>query len=429
MFWKLDVHTGAVVLSLSRIPAIKWRYIAYVALMGGASGLLGFGEVVGRKSLSASPLAITVLTMIAPFAASSSLWWARLLTGRDQRKFVLLFGLAGFASVASGLALASVGHLLLIWLLYHFFVNGLFGQAENRILQQHIPPDKTGQTYGLAQSAGMVIAAITAFFAGSYMDHIAGGYRHLFGVLALFGLGAVALLGTIPASRATGEKQGLSKELVYRPLTDMLKLLKARPDFLRFETAFMLYGVAFMMLLPVLPLYLVDDLKFGYQQIGLARGTIFTLAMIITVQLFGRLFDRTTPHRMGIGIFFLLAFYPLGLLLALQFEGLLRLVLVYAAFALFGIAMSGLVVLWNLSSIRFSGGEDSNVYQSVHVYATSVRGAFAPLVGLAVMSIFGRPTALAVSSGMWILASFMMYYMRRVDIRKGDFRPLRAKMK
>ncbi len=408
------------------IPTVKWRYIAYVALMGGVGGLLGFGEVIGRKSLSASPLSITLLTMIAPLAASSSLWWARLLTGRDQRKFVLIFGLAGFAAVASGFGLSTVAHLLIIWLLYHLFINGLFGQAENRILQQHFPSNETGQTYGLAQTAGMLVTAFVTYSAGLYMDHIPNGYRHIFLAIAAFGIGGVLFLGTIPTNRSSGKKLYLTKEFLYSPLTDMIKLLKARPDFLRFETAFMCYGVAFMMLLPVVPLYLVDDLKFSYQQIGLARGTIYTFAMIMTVQMFGRLFDRTTPHRMGIIIFLLLTLYPLGLLLALQFEGIVRQVLVYISFAVFGIAMSGLVVLWNLSSIRFSGGEDSNIYQSVHVFATSIRGSFAPLVGLTVMSLFGRPTALLVSACMWGLASFLMGYVRHIDIKKGDFRSLRA---
>ncbi|MBM3328209.1 MAG: MFS transporter [Calditrichaeota bacterium] len=409
-------------------PSHLTRYMTYAALMGAVPGLLGFGEVIARKSLGASALEVTALTMIAPLGAASSLWWARLMQGRSQGKFILLFGSLGALSVASGMFLSGVGHLLAIWLLYHLFIQALFGQAENRVLQQHTDPRRTGRVYGLAQSLAMGIAGILAFGAGIYMDRVDTGYRHIFLPMALILFGAVYLLGTIPTRRASGDRVELGGRLAYRPVAQMIELLTKRPDFLRFETAFMLYGIAFMMILPVVPLYLVDDLELTYRQIGTAQGAVMKTAMILAIPVCGRFFDRSTPHRMGTLTFWLLATYPLLLLSALLFTGTLRLMAIHTAFAVFGIAMSGVVVLWNLSSIRFSGGEDSNIYQSVHVAATSIRGSFAPLLGLASMSLFGRPVTLAISSALWMLAGLMMIWMRRLDLKRGDYRTLRAQM-
>ena len=88
--------------------------------------------------------------------------------------------------------------------------------------------------------------------------------------------------------------------------------------------------------------------------------------------------------------------------------------------------MSGIMVLWSLSSLRFAGNEDAGVYHSVHVAATGVRGMFAPLLGYLIMSVFGKTTALLTSSVLWIVASLMMIVMRKWDIRTGENRSLHA---
>jgi len=191
----------------------------------------------------------------------------------------------------------------------------------------------------------------------------------------------------------------------------------------------MTYGVAFMLLMPVVPLYLVDDLKLSYSTIGLARGALMQVAMIPAMPIFGRIFDRSTPHRMGAWIFALLVFYPLLLLAAGKTDGTLRTALVYAAFGWFGVVMSGLSVIWSLSSIRFAAGEDVGIYQSVHVAATGVRGLVAPLLGYAVMTIFSKEAAMITSAVLWVAAGGMMVWMRRIDRRSGEATSLRAEVR
>ena len=234
-------------------------------------------------------------------------------------------------------------------------------------------------------------------------------------------------MASIPTGRGSwGDPLPFDHRIIIGPLRDVVRLLRQRPDFLRFEAAFMIYGVAFMMLMPVVPLYLVDDLRLSYATIGLARGTVCQLFMIIAIFIFGRWFDRSTPHRMAVSIFLLLAFYPLALLAALPLAGTWRDAAIYMAFAVFGVAMSGITVLWSLSSLRFSGGEDAGVYQSVHVAATGLRGMTAPLLGYMVMIHFGKPTAFIISSVLWVTASAAMVLMRKIDIRRGQNRSLRA---
>jgi hypothetical protein len=275
----------------------------------------------------------------------------------------------------------------------------------------------------MAQSIGAMVSA----GAGLYMDHVPAGYQHLFLATSVVGITSMSLLASIHTTTGQPEdKARISKDFLISPLMGMVRLLKERKDFLRFEISFMLYGTAFMMLMPVIPLYLVDDLKFSYSDIGTARGMTMQLVMIGAVPFFGRIFDRTTPHRMAMAVFAALALFPLLLLSAQYLDGTLRKVMVFVAFGWFGICMSGLTVIWSLSSIRFSHGEDSGIFQSVHVAATSARALYAPLLGYGVMQLFGRPTAILAASGVWVVASASVYFLRRYDYRSGVYKSLRV---
>ena len=406
--------------------SVSRRYILYTSLTGTLFAAMQFGEVIARKSLGASGLHVTLITMAMPVMSFTSIWWARLIVGRDQRKFLLILGTGAYIVLFSGLLLNNIHHLLAIYLVFFLF-NALVVTADNRILQQHVAARQTGRLFGLASGMRTGVAALMAVIAGWYMDHTTGGFRHIYPVASVVGFLALLQIASIRTGQIAGaEPQAINYHLILGPLKKVIQLLKRRPDFLRFEAAFMLYGIAFMMTLPVIPMYLVDDLKLSYSAIGIARVTVPQLIMIVTIPLCGRLFDRTTPHRMAVIIFFLLSVFPILLLTAGNLEGTLRMAMIYISFAWFGMVMSGVMVLWSLSSLRFAGAEDAGVYHSVHVAATGVRGLFAPLLGYLVMSLLGKTTALLCSSTVWIFASMSMILMRKLDVKNGDYHSLRA---
>ena len=389
-------------------------------------GVLQFGEIIARKSLGASGLFITLMVMAMPVTSITSIWWARLLVGRDQRKFVLLFGSLAYLVLMSGLLLHTIEHLLTMYILF-FLVNALIIPSENRIFQQHVPAKRTGRLFGMANGLRTATAALISAFAGWYMDIFEGGYRHLYFGVALVGFIALIHFASIPTGQIKGaDTIPFNRRLLLEPLQKVIELLKRRGDFFRFEMAFMLYGIAFMMSLPAIPLYLVDDLQLSYSTIGLARGMTSQLVMIPVIPLLGRIFDRTTPHRLASVIFLMLSIFPLLLLSAGQFVGTMRMVMIYITFGYFGMVMSGVMILWSLSSLRFAGKEDAGVYHSVHVAATGIRGIFAPLLGYLIMSTMGKTTVLLASSVLWVLSSIFVVLMRYWDVRKGEFRSLRA---
>ncbi len=402
------------------------RFMSYLALNGIQNGIFGFAEVIARKSLDGSGLAITALSMSNPIAAFTSLWWVRIVEGRDQRKMLLWVGSLGFLAMATWAFLYTMSHLLIVCFIF-FLAYALIGPCENRIMQQHIASKDTGKTFGIGNSVRMAVVAVVAGLAGMWMEHHEGGFRQLFIIAAITGWIALVILASIRMSAvADKEKRPIDRTLILSPLREVKALLTRRKDYLRFEIAFMFYGVAFMMTLPVVPLYIVDDLKLGYDTIGLARGTVMQLVMVAAMPFFGRMYDKSTPHRMGVLVFGGLSLYPLFMLSCKYLTGTMQTAMVFFTFSYFGVMMSGITILWQLSSIRFSAGEDSGIYHSVHFSATAVRGSVAPLLGYLLMTYLSKTTALIASSCCFLFAAGLMVVMRKIDFARGEATTLRV---
>lgn len=345
------------------------------------------------------------------------------MEGRDQRKLLLTTGSIGLLAVISGFYLSTMLHLLLIYLI--FFVSfALRIPAQNRVLQQHIPDKSQGSLFGIAQGSRYAVAAVISLAAGVWMDRVADGYRHMFLLTGIGGMIGLLLLASIPPGRQPTVPA--NKFSFSEPLMNAWRLLRRRPDFLRFEGAFMLYGVAFMMTLPVIPLFLVDDLDLSYSVIGTARGAVAQVTMILSLAFAGKWYDRSTPHRFSAVVFLILALHPIALIASQWFDGPMRLLMVFLSFAIWGVALGGVTIIWNLASLRFARNEDAGVYQSVHLAAVGIRGAFAPLLGLLVMHLLGKQTALIAASVLWIVSAIAMVAARLIDVRSGQAVSLRA---
>lgn len=385
-----------------------------------------FGVVIARKSLGASELMITFLAMATPVANLSSLWWARLIKGRDQQIILIFVVSIGLIAIASGGWLHSINHLLIIHFTW-FTAFALLRTSESRIVQQHVSSARTGKIYGGGASLRMIAVAIISAVAGIWMENVEGGFRDIYPLIALIGIIAMVSIASIQTSeRGTVLPMPIDRHFFLDPLRKVITLLRRRRDFLRYEMIFMIFGGAFMMTGPVIPIYLVDELNLGYDIIGLTRGMVAQITGVLAMLVFGRLFDRTTPHRLAVWLFSAMSLYPVLLISAGIFEGSLRTIMVSVAFAYFGAIMSGVLILWQLASIRFSGEEDAGVYHSVHLTAAGVRGLFAPLTGYLVMTVFGIKAALLTAGSLFLFAGIMMGIMRWIDSRAGEWHSLRA---
>ena len=200
------------------------------------------------------------------------------------------------------------------------------------------------------------------------------------------------------------------------PFRAALRLFAIDRDFLAFEASFMLYGLGFMMLQPVLPLFLIDDLGVDYSQASRMKGVLFYATMISLLPLAGRLNDRLGSLRVAASSFALMSAFPLlllGVVPVLAFGRGSGIALVYVAYAVFGAAMAGINVSWTLGPLALAGRRSAERYMGTHVALVGVRGLIGFPLGLVLLRLAGSSAVFAAALAFEIAAATIMARLAR----------------
>ena len=435
-WWHIRELRGAV-LPTGLAPLERSLLIHHIisALLTGLSmGTLTLADTILAKTLNASPFAITAISVIMGGGFLAALFWGGAM--RHRRKAPFIFGAALIGRLALGLTglwrnpawfVALVG---LAWV-----AQAVITTAQVSIIRSAYDAKHRDQLFGLTVSAATLTRLLSTVVAGHLLDWNEYAYGWIFAVAALGGfIGAYFLVRmerildqSEAAQRQTADRapsHPIAQEGSFRPLEEpgrptglrsmrdsvqlVLRILKEDHAYRKFELNFFVYGVAFMALLPMVPLFLVRDLGLDYTTIGLARGLMGQAGLILLTPLLGRLLRRLKPVRFSAWIFGFLALYPGLLLAASLFPTALRIPLVYTAFTCFGIAMAGVSLSWNLSSIHFAGEEDPSAYQAVHSALVGVRGVFAPVLGYLVITHSSNKHGFLLCTALFIVAALLM---------------------
>lgn len=410
---------------LSRVSRYTARFHMPAAFFDGlVAGTFTLNDIVLRKTFGAGALLITLMVMAQPVSQLLAIVWGRLMHGRSKRPFILGFGgfgrllllLVAFASTATAFAVPVVLSIALAIAII---------PALNALYQSNYPDNERGRVFGNVLAVTALATIASSMAAGWAMDHDKEAYRIIYPLTGLVGLAGIWLYWRIrprparlagPAAVRTSRRtDDISPSEFFDALADAVRnpfrgaksLYTADPNFLRFEIGYMLYGLGFMMLQPVIPLYLVDEIHVQYSEAATARGLIFWGMMALVSPVFGRLLDRWNAVRVSILGFAVLATVPIFLALSHTLPG------VYAAFAVFGFAMSPINIAWTMGPILFAGRKDAATYMGVHVTMVGIRGLIGNPMGLLLFKSFGsRPTFL-VASLFFLAATLVMIRLNR----------------
>ncbi|MDZ4804816.1 MAG: MFS transporter [Candidatus Eisenbacteria bacterium] len=412
---------------LSRVSRYTARFhLPAAAFDGLVAGAFTLSDVVLRKTFGASALLITLMVMAQPVSQLLAIVWGRLMHGRSKRPFILGFGGIGRLSLIL-VAFAGTAVTFAVPIVVSIALAVAIIPALNALYQSNYPNSERGRVFGQVLSMTAVATIASSMAAGWWMDHDAGAYRIIYPLTGIIGLAGIYLYWRIrpraglPADDSSDQKEDLSAsdwfEAVYdavrHPFRGAKTIFTTDPNFLRFEIGYMLYGLGFMMLQPVLPLYLVDEIHVQYSEAAIARGLIFWGMMAIVSPIFGRLLDRWNAVRLSIFGFAFLMVVPLLLAISHSLPG------VYLAFAVFGFAMSPVNIAWTMGPILFAGRRDAATYMGVHVTMVGIRGLIGNPMGLILFKTFGsRPTFL-VASLFFALAMVVMIRLNRRLTRDG----------
>jgi len=366
---------------------------------GLAQGIMLLQESIARKALQASDTHIAIIGMLASATMLFSFIVSWFFAGRSKKKLIIggyLFGRLVFVLAY----LITQSWIFLVFLLLYHSLFAIQIPVFNSFYRQIFGVQR-GKAFGLVRMVLIFFTMLASLTAGRILDLQPEAYRLLLSLIALFGLITYvilfrieSLIDYIPVPRPP-----------LRALAASLKKIIANRPFIYFEVIFMVYGMAFMLCVPAVPIYLLRYLKLGYGEMSLAQGVIAQSAILLFTPFAGRVFDRLNIWKLGSFSFGALILYPLFFLVSYFF---LSRNLAFVGLAFYSLGLTGVNMLWNLGAQSFSHNEgEAFLLQAFHVSLTGVRGLIGPLLGLWILSTLGLAWNFGISSILFLAAMFM----------------------
>lgn len=401
--------------SFSPVERQTASFLLIAALFNGmVQSLSQTQDIIARKALHALDWQLMLMTMIWPISNFCSIWLGRIFEKSCHKSRYFLFaGIFGRLTLIYAVWLGTMNeYLLLLTLLYS--ANSLLIPAQNSIYQKNIHQSRRAKIYGYTISLGMLVSVSVTFFAGRLLDIHEQSFRWILVATGFAGFISSAILSLIriqeplTGGECVKEKQDWRKILL-DPIHRSLHLLKENKAFAAFERSFSIYGMGFIMMQPIIPIYMVDKLNLSYTNNFLAKGVLSQIGLLLLSPMIGKLHDRMHPFRFISASFALLMVFPILFVFSSLWAGepVVAVVIVFIAYTIFGVAMAGINVAWNMSSIFFAGKDDASMYQSVHVTMTGIRGMIAPILGFALLKLVGLTSVFIVAAGFLATASLI----------------------
>lgn len=391
---------------------------------GIAIGIILLQDVILKKTLGGSNFQVMILTFLVSSSFLFSIYGSELVNrSRSRAKTILIIGIAAklfliiiplFDNPVYYIACIAIGA----------YLDALLLSIWNIVFKHNYTDKNRSRLYSYASSLQTVFVVIVTTVTGYFLDINGNIYKLIFPIAGVFGIlvyWSLAKMIRLSLDDYSGKDKvhkshynfRLIKDIAILPIRNTLRIFKENKAFLRFEAYFFLYGMAFMVLSPVIPVFLVDNLKLSYSPISFAKGMIFHTALILVTPIMGRYHGTGNPTKFCGYVFSILALFPLVLVSAKYFAaaGLISNteITVYISYFIFGFAMSGVTIAWTLSSIFYAPKNEVSNYQAVHITLTGVRGVFSPALGYAVMKIFEIEYSFYLSAFLFMLGGIMMW--------------------
>lgn len=403
----------------SRVGRYTQRvWLRAAVLEGVVLGVFLLNEYVAKKTLGAGDALLTALVVGPTAALLFAAWWSALLAQREKASTFLVYGLLGRLSLLL-VPLAATALSFTAVIAVATFLYGAVVPAANALLQRNFTAAERGRVIGLGSALQAVTAIAVSFAVGRLYDWQPGAYRWTYAVAAVCGFFACLGQARVRFRARAGEPRerrlfarGLGDAVagaLRRPFAGALSLLRGDRGFRRYEMGFMAYGLAWMMLQPTVPVFLVERLDVAYADVANARGLIYFTMIAACSHPFGRILDRVGPLAVSRLAFAVLTLFPL-LLAAARGVGM-----VFAAFVVFGVGMAAVNLGWTTGPIHFARERDSSGYMGAHVALVGVRAFIGGPFGIWLYRASGSPAAtFSLAAALFLLGSLIMGTAQRL---------------
>jgi predicted MFS family arabinose efflux permease len=354
--------------ALSFMPVVLRR-------LGASSGLLAFYTAQTYIGSILSTLGVVLMRRRHPLAFAVTCW----LCGRGLLIWAFLITQAGWL-----LALTAV-----FWLL-----EAIPGPAYTRIIQAIYPVSYRGRALAVAR-VGMVLAILIATpLAGLGLDYL--GYQILFPIA-----GATGVLAALLFTRLRIQADALPPQPP-RSLAGIWALLGQNRRFTIYLISFSIYGLGFLMGLPLFAIVQVDRLQLSYTELGYL-GLTQALFWLLGNMYWGRQVDRRGGAwvlRLNIAIAMIV---PFCYIWAFNAWTLLP------AFMAHGIISAGMDLGVISTGIELAGPDQVVEYSALQSTIIGLRGVVGPFVGIGLMNLgLAEPMIFAIGCALIAVAWLCM---------------------
>lgn len=390
---------------------------------GFAIGILLLQDVILKKTLGGSDFHVLMLSFFLCTAFLASIYGTEIVnrSSNPSRTIIILGFTAKFFLIILPLFKNPAYYIFCLSVTAYF--DSMLLSSWNIVFKHNYSDANRSKYFSYVTTISVLVTLVTLTLFGYVMDIDNRLYNYffplagIFGMLTYYNLSKMIKYSLVNFPREVFKTVNtyslrLLKDTLVLPWRLTKKILTENKPFLRFETFFFMYGVAFMVISPAIPVYLVDHLELSYTPISFAKGMIFHSALIIFTPLMGKYHGSGNPAKFCGYIFLILALYPLFLILA-KYSSYLNLFLdkkflVYSAHFIFGLGMSGVSISWALSSIYFAPKFEESNYQAIHITLTGVRGSFSPFLGYIIMKVFSIEYTFILSAILFTLGGILM---------------------
>lgn len=397
---------------------------------GIALGILLLQDVILKKTLRATDFEVMMLVFLTSTAFLISIYGTEIVNRSHNRsKTIIILGFLGKLFLVL-LPLTENPVYFILCISVTAYMDSALLSSWNIVFKHNYSDQNRSKYFSYATTISTIAILITATSFGYLLDLNPKIFKLFFPLSGVLGMLVYYNLSRMISysmddyivndslSQRTTFNFKLFLDIIILPIRNVFRIIKENKAFFRFEVYFFLYGMAFLVILPSVPIYLVDTLQLTYAPISAAKGLAFHSALIMFTPLMGKYHGSKDPTKFCGYVFVILVFYPL-LLLSINHIHFLNLtlskeVMLYITYFVFGIGMSGIGISWSLSTIYFAPKNEVSNYQAVHITLTGIRGFIAPILGYAIMKIFTIEYTFMLSALLFLAGGLLMFRESRL---------------
>jgi len=399
---------------LSLVGRYTWRRHARAQVASGlAEGILGLASFAAMRSLGAPSWIAPAMVVLSQASWMLSPMWehgvSRVAPNRAFRIFgtLSLLALLGTALVhveptvgRDGYGVGDLGLFLACYALCYVSFGGQIAQ-RGALIRANYKAENRGRVFGVLSVVSRAAQIASAKCAGLLLNSDPRWLRAVFPAAGVFYFCENTVLSLIRWRRGgrTREAGPGFREAWKRSA----RLLRDDREFRLYEIAWSLYGIGFLASTPMIVVFGESDLQVSYDDWTWAQGVAMPLAGILGTAPAGWLVDRLGPVRTtALSYFVLTVFFALIPFASTPAH-------LIAAFALWGLAMAGVGIVWNLGPLSFAKEGEGRRYAAAHVALVGLRSVIGPVLGYVIAQTISLRATFGISAAMVCAAGLICW--------------------